>query len=72
MDPTYPLVPTFNLLAMVLALALVATRNFKSWNIGLAVGAVSAAITCLCVAINTIMWSNNAVDSAPVWCDICE
>lgn len=72
MDFTYPLVPLVNLLAMLLGLLPVVTRTFKTWNVALVAGVVSAAIICLCVAVNAIIWSDNADDMAPAWCDICE
>lgn len=72
MDPTYPLVPIANLIACALAVI----PLFNMVNISLNTGAFIFAIWLFLInfstAINTIIWSSDAEDRAPVWCDICE
>lgn len=73
MDPTYPLVPIANFIACVLVVVplfhMVTTRF---WNTGVYLFALWVFLTSFSFAVNTIVWSNDVKDRAPVWCDICE
>lgn len=72
MDPTYPLAPIANLLGSVLVLLPVFTKFRRSWNTGVCMLAIWVSIENFANGINTIVWSDNTDDVAPVWCDISE
>lgn len=72
MDPTYPLVPIANFIAFVLTLIPLLHVSRRPWNAGVFVFALWLSLICLSTAINTIVWSNDVEDRAPVWCDICK
>lgn len=73
MDPTYPTVPIVNFVAFVLVLIPLSTATVRrSWNIGLFAYASWIASVCFCTGINSILWSSNVKNIAPVWCDICK
>ena len=69
-DPTYPLYPIIAFLGFVLALTPL-PWHFQSWNSGTCYYMVWTALACLNQFINSIVWANNAINVAPVWCDIC-
>lgn len=71
MDPTYPLVPIANVIAFFLCLAPLLTGLMRrSWNVGVIMYALWVAVESLTTAVNTIVWSDNVKNVAPVWCDI--
>ena len=70
MDPTYPLVPTANILACLLVICPLSQSMFQSWNIGACSFAIWVAVQSLTKTIRAIMWSDNVENIAPVWCDI--
>jgi len=70
MDSTYPLVPIANFLACILVLASVSKHMFRSWNVGACSLAIWVASQGFIIAVNSIIWSNNVDNVAPVWCDI--
>lgn len=72
MDPTYPLVPIANIIGCALVLIPLFHMVTRSWNTGVYVFAFWVFLSCLSFTVNTIVWSNDANDKAPVWCDICE
>lgn len=72
MDPTYPLVPIANFIACALAVIPLFHMVNRSWNTGVFVFALWLVLENLSTAINTIVWSDDAKDRAPVWCDICK
>lgn len=72
MDPTYPLVPIANFLACVLVVIPLAHMLTRPWNTGVYVFALWTLLSSLSTAINTLVWSNDIKDRAPVWCDICK
>lgn len=71
MDPAYPLVPTANLIACALVVFPLFHMVNRSWNTGVFILALWLLLINLTNGINTIIWSNDAKDKAPVWCDIC-
>lgn len=46
--------------------------HLKSWNMHVAtcMYMIWTAITCLVYFVDSIVWSGNAINWAPVWCDI--
>jgi pheromone a factor receptor len=40
-------------------------------NVGLSLFLVWTTLACFAYAANTIVWRDNVLNSAPVWCDIC-
>lgn len=72
MDPTYPFVPIANLIACALIAIPLFHMVARSWNTGVYVFALWTFLLGLSMVVNTIVWSNDSKDRAPVWCDICE
>lgn len=70
MDPTYPLVPIANFFACALSVIPLFHMVNRSWNTGVYVFALWLLLISLTNAIDTIIWSNDTNDRAPVWCDI--
>ena len=44
--------------------------HLESWNIGTCMYMVWTALACLVHFVDSIVWSGNAINWAPVWCDI--
>ncbi|KAL1730156.1 pheromone A receptor-domain-containing protein [Schizophyllum commune] len=44
--------------------------HLEAWNTGTCLYMLWVAVACLCQLVNSIVWSGNAIDWAPVWCDI--
>ncbi|OAX32935.1 STE3-domain-containing protein [Rhizopogon vinicolor AM-OR11-026] len=65
----YPLFPIFSFLGFVLAL-IPLPWHLQAWNSGTCYYMIWTAISCLNQFINSIVWHNNAINWAPVWCDI--
>lgn len=73
MDPTYPLVPIANFIAVALVIVPIFHLVARSWNTGVYyVYALWVSLLSLSIAVNTIVWSSDANDRAPIWCDISE
>lgn len=72
MDPTYPAVPIVNLVAAFLTLLTLLTSARRSRNTGILLLCIWLFIGTLIQGIETIVWSRDAVNRTPVWCDICE
>ncbi len=53
-------------------LRLILTRAFAAYNVGTCAYMIWVGLGCLNLFINSIIWNGNAIDSAPVFCDICE
>ncbi|KAF9450970.1 STE3-domain-containing protein [Macrolepiota fuliginosa MF-IS2] len=68
-DPTYPLFSVFAFVAFVLVL-IPLPWHLQAWNSGTCLYMIWTAIGCLNLFINSIVWHGNAIDWAPVWCDI--
>ncbi|KAF9007127.1 pheromone A receptor-domain-containing protein [Cyathus striatus] len=68
-DPTYPLFPVFAFLGFVLVL-IPLPWHFQAWNSGTCLFMIWTGLGCLNLFINSIVWHGNAIDKAPVWCDI--
>lgn len=70
LDPTYPLFPVFAFLGFVLALVSL-PWHMQAWNAGTCAYMLWTATACLIEFVNSIVWRDNAIIVAPVWCDIC-
>lgn len=70
-DPTYPLFPIFAFLGFILAL-IPLPWHFEAWNSATCYYMIWASLACLNKFVNAVVWANNALDPAPVWCDICQ
>ncbi|KIK58801.1 hypothetical protein GYMLUDRAFT_170654 [Collybiopsis luxurians FD-317 M1] len=44
--------------------------HLEAWNTGTCLFMVWTGLACLNQFINSIIWTGNVIDSAPVWCDI--
>ncbi|KII84143.1 hypothetical protein PLICRDRAFT_57948 [Plicaturopsis crispa FD-325 SS-3] len=44
--------------------------HLEAWNTGTCLYMVWAALACLNNFINSVVWNNNAINWAPLWCDI--
>ncbi|PPR07023.1 hypothetical protein CVT26_005218 [Gymnopilus dilepis] len=69
MDPTFPLFPIFALLSFILVL-IPLPWHLQALNSGTCLFMIWTSIGCLNQFINSIVWHNNIVDWAPIWCDI--
>ena len=72
MDPTYPLAPIINFLSAILALLPLFTNQLYSGtqNIAVVAFAIWTSVECVTTGINSIIWSDNVNNLAPIWCDI--
>ncbi|KAF5378503.1 hypothetical protein D9615_007171 [Tricholomella constricta] len=68
-DPSYPAFSIFSFIGFILVL-IPLPWHFQAWNSGTCLFMIWTAIGCLNLFINSIVWHNNAIDWAPVWCDI--
>nr|AGC14656.1 pheromone receptor [Lentinula edodes]AGC14667.1 pheromone receptor [Lentinula edodes] len=69
-DPTFPLFPTFAFLGFVLCL-IPLSWHLQAWNSGTCAFMIWVGCLCLVEFINSLIWSDNAINSVPIWCDIC-
>ena len=69
-DPTYPLFPILTILGFVLVL-IPLPWHLHAWNSGTCFYMMWAALACLNQFVNSVVWADNALNPAPVWCDIC-
>ncbi|TFK96426.1 pheromone A receptor-domain-containing protein [Pterulicium gracile] len=68
-DPTYPLFPIFSLTASLLVLVPL-PWHLQAWNSGTCFYIVWTFIASLNQFVNSIVWASDAIDRAPLWCDI--
>ena len=45
--------------------------HWEAQNAGTCIYMFWAALACLNLFINSVVWARNAINWAPVWCDIC-
>ncbi|KAG5730498.1 hypothetical protein E4T56_gene13650, partial [Termitomyces sp. T112] len=69
LDPTYPLYPIFTFTGCVLVL-IPLPWHLQAWNSGTCFYMIWAALACLNQFVNSVVWANNAINTAPIWCDI--
>nr|AAF01420.1 Rcb3.42 [Coprinopsis cinerea] len=68
-DPTYPAFPVLSFIGFVLVL-IPLPWHLQAWNSGTCLYMIWTALGCLNFFINSIVWHGNAIDRAPLWCDI--
>ncbi|KAI0370942.1 STE3-domain-containing protein [Pilatotrama ljubarskyi] len=68
-DPTYPLFPIVAFLGFILALVPF-PWHLQAWNAGTCIFMVWASLASLVQFVDSIIWNGNAINSAPIWCDI--
>ncbi|KAJ7475475.1 Rcb3.42 [Mycena galericulata] len=68
-DPSYPVYPAFAFIGFVIVL-IPLPWHLQAWNSGTCLFMIWTALGCLNLFINAIVWHNNVIDWAPVWCDI--
>ncbi|EJF59107.1 fungal pheromone STE3G-protein-coupled receptor, partial [Dichomitus squalens LYAD-421 SS1] len=68
-DPTYPAFPVLAFLGAFVVLVPF-PWHLQAWNAGTCLFMIWTAIACLNLGINSIVWNNNVINFAPVWCDI--
>ncbi|KAI5828257.1 pheromone B alpha 1 receptor [Schizophyllum commune Tattone D] len=69
LDPLYPLFPIFAFLGFVLAI-LPLPWHLQAWNSGTCFFMMWTALGCLNQFINSVAWADDAINKAPVWCEI--
>ncbi|KAH7926791.1 STE3-like pheromone receptor [Leucogyrophana mollusca] len=64
--------PTFSAFAFVgfLLVSIPLPWHLQSWNTGTCMYMAWTSLGCLFQCINSIVWNDNVVNRAPVWCDI--
>ena len=70
-DVTYPLFPIAAALGFVAVLTPL-PWHLEAWNSGTCYYMIWVALACLNQFVNSVVWANDALNRAPVWCDICE
>ncbi|TCD62967.1 a-factor receptor [Steccherinum ochraceum] len=68
-DITYPAYPILAIVAAVLVLVPL-PWHFQAWNAGTCLFMVWTSVACLNLGINSIVWHSDAINHAPIWCDI--
>jgi pheromone a factor receptor len=69
-DALYPLFSIFSFLGFVLVL-IPLRWHLQAWNSGTCFYMMWAALACLNTFVNSIVWADDTLNRAPVWCDIC-
>ncbi|TDL18870.1 fungal pheromone STE3G-protein-coupled receptor [Rickenella mellea] len=69
MDPTYPLYPIFAFICFVLVL-IPLPWHLQAWNTGTCMYMIWTGVVCLIQFVNSIIWHGNAINKAPIYCDI--
>lgn len=44
--------------------------HLESWNVGTCMFMIWTALACLVYFVDSVVWSGNTINWAPVWCDI--
>ncbi|KAI0341208.1 STE3-domain-containing protein [Trametopsis cervina] len=67
-----PLYPAYTVIAFITAFIVLIPLpwHLQAWNAGTCLFMIWTSISCLNLAINSILFHSTAVDLAPVWCDI--
>ncbi|KAJ3559563.1 hypothetical protein NM688_g264 [Phlebia brevispora] len=68
-DPSYPAYPILAFLASALVLVPL-PWHLQAWNAGTCLYMIWTSISCFNLALNSVLWHDNAINFAPVWCDI--
>jgi len=67
----YPLFPIASFLGFVVVL-IPLPWHLQAWNSGTCFYVFWTSLACLNQFINSVVWANDALNKAPMWCDICE
>ena len=70
-DPTYPLFPVFAFLGIVLTI-IPLPWHLEAWNSATCYYMLWTSLSCLNEFVNTVVWAHDAIDHAPLWCEICK
>ena len=70
-DVTYPLFPIASFLGFV-AVLIPLPWHLEAWNSGTCYYMFWVALSCLNQFVNSVTWANDAINRAPIWCDICK
>lgn len=68
-NPSYLVFPIFVFLGFFLVLVPL-PWHMQAWNAGTCMYITWTALACLVQFVNSVVWRNNVLDVAPVWCDI--
>ncbi|KAJ7034241.1 fungal pheromone STE3G-protein-coupled receptor, partial [Mycena alexandri] len=68
-DVLYPLFSVFTFLGFVCVL-IPLPWHFRTWNSGACFYIMWSGLACLNQFVNSIVWANDSINHAPVWCDI--
>ncbi|KAH9837843.1 putative fungal pheromoneG-protein-coupled receptor [Rhodofomes roseus] len=68
-DPTYPLYSVFAFIGFILALVPL-PWHLQTANTGTCYYMIWTSLACLNEFVNSVVWADNALNVAPVWCDI--
>ncbi|KAI0656225.1 STE3-domain-containing protein [Cubamyces menziesii] len=68
-DPTYPLFPIFAFLGIVLTI-IPLPWHLEAWNSATCYYMLWTSLSCLNEFVNTVIWAHDAIDHAPIWCEI--
>ncbi|KAK0219089.1 putative pheromone receptor [Armillaria fumosa] len=69
MDPRYPLFSILAFLGFIISL-IPLPWHLQAWNSGTCAFMLWTSTICFVMFINSIVWSDNVDNVAPVWCDI--
>ncbi|KAF7291077.1 Pheromone receptor [Mycena kentingensis (nom. inval.)] len=69
LDATYPLFPIASFLGFILVL-IPLPWHLHAWNSGTCFYIMWSALACLNQFVNTVVWANDMLNRAPIWCDI--
>ena len=70
-EPLYPLFPIASFLGFV-AVLIPLPLHLQAWNSGTCFYVFWTSLACLNQFVNSVVWANDAINKAPVWCEICE
>ena len=66
----FPFFPIVSALGFVLVL-IPLPWHLEAWNSGTCYYMIWTALACLNSFVNSIVWADDALNRAPIWCDIC-
>jgi pheromone a factor receptor len=70
LDALYPLFSVFAFLGFFLVL-IPLPWHLQAWNSGTCFYMMWASLACLNQFVNSVVWADDSINRAPVWCDIC-
>ncbi|KAJ7051652.1 pheromone A receptor-domain-containing protein [Mycena amicta] len=69
LDLTYPLFPICAFLGFVMVLVPL-PWHLHAWNSGTCFYMMWSSLACLNLFINSVVWADDVINKAPIWCDI--